>query len=89
MKYVLKNKDVSTNEVKPYLLRANEELKPYLADCVEFDGKILEPILISNYQKDFLNSFGRTFWISTYLPPLSFVLCCLIWMVILLLRSRP
>lgn len=68
MKYVLKNKDVSTNEVKPYILRANEELKPYLADCVEFDGKILEPILISNYQKDFLNSFGRTFWISTYLP---------------------
>lgn len=68
MKYVLKNKDVSTNEVKPYLLRANEELKPYLADCVEFDGKILEPILISNYQKDFLNSFGRTFWIVSYLP---------------------
>lgn len=69
MKYVLKNKDTATNEVKPYLLRANEELKLYLADCVEFDGKILEPILISNYQKDFLNSFGRTFWISTYLPP--------------------
>lgn len=68
MKYVLKNKDVSTNEVKPYLLRANEELKPYLADCVDFDGKILEPILISNYQKDFLNSFGRTFWIVSYLP---------------------
>lgn len=68
MKYVLKNNDVSTNEVKPYLLRANEELKPYLADCVEFDGKILEPILISNYQKDFLNSFGRTFWIVSYLP---------------------
>lgn len=69
MKYVLKNKDISTNEVKPYLLRSNEELKPYLADCVEFDGKILEPILISNYQKDFLNSFGRTFWIVSYLPP--------------------
>lgn len=68
MKFVLKNKDGSTNEVKPYLLRANEELKPYLADCVEFDGKILEPILISNYQKDFLNSFGRTFWIVSYLP---------------------
>lgn len=68
MKYVLKNKDCATNEVKPYLLRANEELKPYLADCVEFDGKILEPILISNYQKDFLNSFGRTFWIVSYLP---------------------
>lgn len=68
MKYILKNKDISTNEVKPYLLRANEELKPYLADCVEFDGKILEPILISNYQKDFLNSFGRTFWIVSYLP---------------------
>lgn len=69
MKYVLKNKDNSTNEVKPYILRANEELKPYLADCVEFDGKILEPIQISNYQKDFLNSFGRTFWIVSYLPP--------------------
>lgn len=69
MKYVLKNTDVSTNEVKPYILRANEELKPYLADCVEFDGKILEPIQISNYQKDFLNSFGRTFWIVSYLPP--------------------
>lgn len=68
MKYVLKNKDDSTNEVKPYILRANEELKPYLADCVEFDGKILEPIQISNYQKDFLNSFGRTFWIVSYLP---------------------
>lgn len=69
MKYVLKNKDETTNEVKPYILRANEELKPYLADCVEFDGKILEPIQISNYQKDFLNSFGRTFWIVSYLPP--------------------
>lgn len=68
MKYVLKNKDASTNEVKPYLLRVNEELKPYFADCVEFDGKILEPILISNYQKDFLNSFGRTFWTVSYLP---------------------
>ena len=68
MKYILKNKDVSTNEVKPYILRANEELKPYLADCVEFDGKILEPIQISNFQKDFLNSFGRTFWIVSYLP---------------------
>lgn len=69
MKYVLKNKDETTNEVKPYILRANEELKPYLADCVEFDGKILEPIQISNYQKDFLNSFGRTFWIVSYFPP--------------------
>lgn len=69
MKYVLKNKDETTNEVKPYILRANEELKPYLADCVDFDGKILEPIQISNYQKDFLNSFGRTFWIVSYLPP--------------------
>lgn len=69
MKYVLKNTDVSTNDVKPYILRANEELKPYLADCDEFDGKILEPIQISNYQRDFLNSFGRTFWISSYLPP--------------------
>lgn len=69
MKYVLKNKDETTNEVKPYILRANEELKPYLADCVEFDGKILESIQISNYQKDFLNSFGRTFWIVSYLPP--------------------
>ncbi len=69
MKYVLKNKDETTNDVKPYILRANEELKPYLADCVEFDGKILEPIQISNYQKDFLNSFGRTFWIVSYLPP--------------------
>lgn len=68
MKYVLKNKDETINEVKPYILRANEELKPYLADCVEFDGKILEPIQISNYQKDFLNSFGRTFWIVSYLP---------------------
>ena len=68
MKYVLKNKDETTNEVKPYILRANEELKPYFADCVEFDGKILEPILISNFQKDFLNSFGRTFWIVSYLP---------------------
>lgn len=68
MKYVLKNKDDSTNEVKPYLLRANELLKPYLADCVEFDGKILEPILLSNFQKDFLVSFGRTFWIVSYLP---------------------
>lgn len=69
MKYVLKNKDDVTNDSKPYLLRANEELKPFLADCVEFDRKILEPILISNYQKDFLNSFGRTFWIVSYLPP--------------------
>lgn len=69
MKYVLKNKDDVTNDSKPYLLRANEELKPFLMDCVEFDGKILEPILLSNYQKDFLNSFGRTFWIVSYLPP--------------------
>ena len=69
MKYVLKNIDDSTNDVKPYILRANKELKPYLADCAEFDGKILEPIQISNYQKDFLNSFGRTFWIVSYLPP--------------------
>lgn len=68
MKYVLKNKDCSSNDTKPYLLRSNEDLKPYLSNCVEFDGKILEPIFITNYQKDFLNSFGRTFWIVSYLP---------------------
>lgn len=69
MKYVQKNKDVATSEAKPYLLTVNYELKPFLADCVGFDEKILEPILLSNYQKDFLNSFGRTFWIVSYFPP--------------------
>lgn len=69
MKYILKNQDEKTNEIKPYILRFNEDLLNPLADLTSFEKGANEPILLSNFQKDMLNSFGRTFWITCYYAP--------------------
>lgn len=67
MKFILKNPD-ETNEKKPYIIRFCEPLKTPLADLTEFDPMILQPIPISNYQKELFTTKARTFWICTYLP---------------------
>lgn len=67
MKFILKNQD-ETNEEKPYIIRFAEELKTPLADLTEFDPMILQPILISNYQKEMFTTKACTFWIVSYLP---------------------
>lgn len=74
MKFVLKNP--VENDSKPYVLRVNDFLREPLSALPEFDPLALEVMPLSNYQKDLLNAFGRTFWIVSYLPPsvLRFVL---------------
>lgn len=67
MKFILKNPDVS-DEKKPYIIRFCEPLKEPLSDLMEFDPMILQPIPISNYQKELLSTKARTFWLVSYLP---------------------
>ena len=66
MKYILKNPDETTNDTKPYYVRFNEELYKPLANLREFDHLADKPIYISNYQKDFLATTCRVFWIVCY-----------------------
>lgn len=68
MKYILKSKDLLSNEDKPYYLRFNENVRNNFPDLVNLDSCAFDDIPLSSFQKDLLSSRGRTFFIVTYYP---------------------
>lgn len=68
MKYILKSKDLLSNDDKPYYLRFNEYVRDNFPDLVKLDSCAFDDIPLSSFQKDLLASRGRTFFIVTYYP---------------------